>query len=232
MVPSDSSASAGVPVACGVSAAGGWKLAAVGGIVGPGAFIGAWVVGSATKAGYSPVDDAISRLAAVGASTKPLMTAGFVTFGLGVPVYAVALRRALGGLAWATAAATGLATIGIAALPLERSAAVDAWHGVAAGVAYVTLAATPLLGCRSLRERGCRRLAALSGLVGVVTAMSLALSLTGLPTGLLQRIGLTTGDVWIMATAIAVIVAPTTATAAHPSGRTRCAGRVRRRRDR
>ena len=100
-----------------------------------------------------------------------------------------------------TAAATGLATIGIAALPLERSAAVDTWHGAAAGVAYVTLAATPLLAGRSLRERGHRRLAALSGLVGVVTATSLALSLTGLPTGLFQRIGLTTGDLWIMVSA-------------------------------
>ena len=101
--------------------AGRWRLAAVGGIVGPAAFIGAWVVGSATKAGYSPIDDAISRLAAVGASTKPLMTAGFLVFGIGVPIYATALRRALGGLASVTAAATGLATIGVAALPLERS---------------------------------------------------------------------------------------------------------------
>ena len=184
----------------------GWKLAAVGGVVGPAAFIGAWVVGSATKAGYSPIDDAISRLAAVGASTKPLMTAGFLVFGIGVPIYATALRRALGGLAAVAAAATGLATIGIAALPLERSAAVDTWHGAAAGIAYVTLAATPLLAGRTLRGRGHRRLAALSGLVGVVTATSLALSLTELPTGLFQRIGLTAGDLWIMVSAVAIIV--------------------------
>ena len=186
--------------------AGGWRLAAVGGVVGPAAFIGAWVVGSATKVRYSPVDDAISRLAAVGASTKPLMTSGFVVFGIGVPIYATALRRALGGLASVTAAVTGLATIGIAALPLERSAAVDKWHGAAAGIAYLTLAATPLLAGRTLRERGHRRLAALSGLVGVVTATSLVSSLTGLPTGLFQRIGLTAGDLWIMVSATTIIV--------------------------
>jgi hypothetical protein len=134
------------------------------------------------------------------------MTAGFFVFGIGVPIYATALRQALGGLASVTAAVTGLATIGIAALPLERSTAVDTWHGAAAAVAYLTLAATPLLARRPLRERGHRRLAALSGLVGAVTATSLALSLTGLPTGLFQRIGLTTGDLWIMASATMIIV--------------------------
>lgn len=182
-------------------------LAAVGGVVGPAAFIGAWVVGSVTKAGYSPVDDAISRLAAVGASTQPLVTAGLLAFGIGVPIYATALRRALGGLAFVTAAATGLATIGIAALPLDRSAAVDTWHGAAAGIAYVTLVATPLLARRPLRDRGHRRLAALSVLVAVVTGTSLALSFTALPTGLFQRIGLTTGDLWIAASATAILLA-------------------------
>ena len=205
MGPFDSSASAGPPDKFELSAAGGWRLAAVGGVVGPAAFIGAWVVGSATKAGYSPVDEAISQLAAIGASTRPAMTGGFVVFGIGVAFYATSLRRALGGLAWVTAAATGLATIGVAALPLERSAAVDTWHGAAAGLAYLTLAATPLLARRPLRERSHRRLTALSGLVAVVTATSLALSLTGLPTGLFQRIGLTSGHLWIIGSATAIL---------------------------
>ncbi|MGI9030438.1 MAG: DUF998 domain-containing protein [Ilumatobacteraceae bacterium] len=207
MAQSDSLPSAGVPDRFGVSGAGGWRLGAIGGVVGPAAFIGAWVVGSATTAGYSPVDDAISRLAAIGASTEPLMTAGFVVFGIGVPIYATALRRALGGLACWTAAVTGLATIGVAALPLDRSSAVDTWHGAAAGIAYLTLAATPLLARRPLRQRGRRRSAALSGLVAAATATSLALSLTGLPTGLFQRIGLTTGHLWIMGSATAILLA-------------------------
>lgn len=207
MASSDSSGSAGVPGGFGVFAGGGWRLAAIGGVVGPAAFVGAWVVGSATKAGYSPVGDAISRLAAVNASTRPRMTTGFVVFGIGVPIYATALRRALGGPACVTAAAAGLATLGLAALPLERSAAVDTWHGAVAGVAYLALAATPMLARRPLRERGHRRLAALSGLVAALTATSLALSLTGSATGLFQRIGLTTGDLWIIGSATAILLA-------------------------
>jgi len=39
--------------------------------------------------------------------TRPFMTAGFVVFGVGVPIYSVALRDALPGWSWLTAAATG-----------------------------------------------------------------------------------------------------------------------------
>jgi hypothetical membrane protein len=206
VAPSDSSPCAGAGEGIAGSGAG-WRLAACGGLVGPAAFIGAWVAGSATLAGYSPVEDAISRLAAIGASTRPLMTAGFLALGIGVPIYATALRRALGGFAGVTAAATGLATIGVATLPLERSSTVDTWHGAAAGLAYLTLAATPLLARRPLRERGHRRLAALSGPAAVITATSLAASITALPTGLFQRIGLTTGHMWIMASATVILLA-------------------------
>src|SRR5258708_7519274 len=69
--------------------------AAVGGLIGPAAFVGAWALGGALKEGYSPTNDAISRLAAIGASTRPLMTSGFVCFGIAVPAYALALRRRL-----------------------------------------------------------------------------------------------------------------------------------------
>ena len=61
------------------------RLLGLGGAIGPAAFISAWVIGGATKDGYSPVHDAISRLAAIGSSARPLMTAGFVAFGLAVP---------------------------------------------------------------------------------------------------------------------------------------------------
>ena len=71
-----------------------------GGIVGPAAFVSAWLVGGAMRRGYMPVDAGISRLAAVGAPTRPLMMAGFVGFGVGVPVYAVALRGSVPGSAW------------------------------------------------------------------------------------------------------------------------------------
>jgi hypothetical protein len=168
-------------------------------------FVGAWAAGAAiTSMPYSSIDDAISRLAAVDADTRWLMTAGFVTFGVALPVYAAALRCTVTGLAWVTAAATGLATLAVAATPLDHSAAVDRLHGLFATVGYVTLAATPLLAARPLAGLGHRRLARLGVGAGITSVTALALTPTSLPTGLFQRIGLTAGDVWIMATAIAM----------------------------
>jgi hypothetical membrane protein len=181
------------------------RTAALGGVIGPAGFIGAWVVGSAvTGAAYSPIDDAISRLAEVGADTRWLMTAGFVTFGLSVPAFGWALRATVPGWAWAAATATGLATLGVAATPLERSDLVDQLHGVFAGLGYVTLAATPLLAARPLLAMGNRRLAWSGVAAGLTSLVALALTTTDLPTGLFQRVGLTAGDLWIIAAAVAI----------------------------
>ncbi len=178
---------------------------AIGGIIGPAGFIGAWVAGAIISDDLSPIHDAISRLAATGAETRPLMTSGFVVFGIGLPVYALALRRHVPGAAWITAAATGLSTIGVALAPLDRSSAVDTLHGVFAGLGYLTLAATPLLAVVPLRRMGHKRLARLGLLAGTVSATSLVLSLTGLPTGLFQRLGLTAGDIWVATSAVAML---------------------------
>lgn len=181
------------------------RVAALGGVVGPAAFLGAWLAGaSLTAADYSSVDDAISRLAAVGADTRSLMTAGFLAFGVGLPLYAVALRRVVAGPAWITAAVTGLATLAVAATPLDRSVQVDRWHGVFAGIGYVTLAATPLLAARSLRVQGHRALADAGVAAGAVSAVALLLTLTNLPTGAFQRLGLTVTDLWVVASALAI----------------------------
>lgn len=181
------------------------RWAALGGVVGPAAFIGAWNLGAVlTERDYSPIDDAISRLAAVGADSRPLMTGGFIVFGTALPAYAWSLRRRLDGWAWATAAGTGVATLLVAATPLDRSATVDAWHGVFAALGYVTLAATPLLAAAPLTRAGHRRLARYGLVVGAVSVLSLALTTTSLPNGIFQRIGLTATDTWIMASAALV----------------------------
>ncbi len=137
------------------------------------------------------------------------MTAGFIGFGLALPIYATALRHTVGGAAWLTAAATGVATLAVAATPLDHSATVDRWHGVFAGIGYVTLAATPLLAARCLAgrhsESGHRALARLGVAAGAVSGISLILTTTALPSGLFQRLGLTAGDVWLAASAIAII---------------------------
>ncbi len=181
------------------------RTAALGGVIGPAGFIGAWVIGAAaTSAPYSSIDDAISQLASVSSDTRWLMTAGFVTFGMALPVYAWALRSSVPGRAWITATATGLATLAVAAAPLDRSDTVDQLHGIFAGIGYLTLAATPILAAAPLLAMGHRRLAQSGIAAGLASAIALALTTTGLPTGLFQRVGLTVSDAWIIATALAI----------------------------
>jgi cytochrome bd-type quinol oxidase subunit 1 len=92
---------------------------------------------------------------------------------------------------------TGLATLGVAATPLDRSAAVDTLHGIFATAGYVSLVAVPLLAFVPLRQRH-PRLANAGLVAAAVSAVSLALTLSGLPTGLFQRVGLSSTDVWIV----------------------------------
>ena len=182
------------------------RLLLAGGVLGPAAFVGAWIVGAATSSiPYSVINDPISRLAAVDAPTRPLMTAGFIAFGIGVPACALRLRTLVPGSAWVAAAGAGVTTLLVAATPLDRSALTDQLHGVAAGSGYVFLAAAPLLAAGPLRRHGHRLFAALSVAAGLTSAICLPLSLSGLPTGLFQRIGLTAGDTWIACTAIAAL---------------------------
>lgn len=176
------------------------------GLAGPGAFVGAWVAGGLLRRPtYAPVSQAISQLAREGTSTRPLMTAGFVAFGLLVPVYAQGLHAALGpraaGLRLA-ATASGVATLAVAALPLSRASGrpVDTWHALAAGTGYLAQVAAPLAGARLLpAPRASYAVAALAAacLVGSVTLPDL--------TGLLQRTGLTAVDVWLAAVAVRLL---------------------------
>ena len=178
------------------------RLKALGGLVGPAGFVTAWAVGGAVARDYSPVDDAISRLAAVDAPTRALMTSGFVVFGVGVPLYGLALRDRLPGKAWASAVATGLATLGVAAFPLDRSATVDLVHGAFASVGYATLTGVPLLAARPLRGEGRTGAAAASLAVAAVSGACLLATLAGRRHGFFQRAGLTAGDAWLVASAV------------------------------
>lgn len=173
------------------------RIAAVGGIAGPAAFVLSWAALGASRSGYSPVWDHISDLAAIGAPTRVGMTTGLVVYGVGMLSYgaaaAVASSRAIGALA----AATGVAAIAVAALPLESSVA--AGHGVAAGFGYLTLAAIPAVGAVRLARKGRTRWAVASGAVAVVAGVALVVSGTGAAPGLAQRVGLTIADIWVAA---------------------------------
>ena len=171
-----------------------------GGVIGPIGFVSAWTIGGiVTSRRYSPVEDTISQLAAIGAPTRTLMTAGMVAFGVAVPAYGLALRRALPGRAWVAAAATGIATLGVAATPLDRSPLLDNLHLAAAGAGYITLAAVPLLARKALIAEGHGRLAAFGTAMSAVSAAALPISIVVSQSGLFQRIGLTAGDVFLIA---------------------------------
>lgn len=176
------------------------RILRYGSLVGPAAFVSAWAVaGSVTGRPYSPVRDTISRLAAVGADTRPLMTAGMVVFGVAMPASALAWKTAVGGRAWMLVAATGMSTLAVAATPLDHSGLIDRLHEIAAATGYVTLAAIPVAARTALSGRGFPRHAAVGTALAVVSATSLAVSLAVEQTGLFQRIGLTVIDLWMIA---------------------------------
>lgn len=183
-----------------MSAFGGRRLLAWGGVVGPATFVTAWVVGGARLSGYSPAEDPISRLAARGAPTRLLMTTGFVVFGVAVPLFAFALRRWVCGRSWMTAVGTGLATLGVAATPLN--AGLDTLHALFAGVGYITLAATPLVAAGPLARSGRRGWCRFSIGAGLASAGGLAATAVGPASGLCQRIGLTIGHAWLATAAL------------------------------
>jgi hypothetical membrane protein len=178
---------------------------ALGGVFGPAAFVGAWVTGAIRTPGYSSVDSAISRLAAVGASTRPLMTAGMLSFGVAVPVFSGALRSEFGRAVATAAIVAGVGTLGVAALPLDVSRSVDLAHGVAATIAYLGTAGMPALAVATLWRRGCNSAAALSGGVAAVSAASLVATTVGPAHGFFQRLGLTVTDMWMVAVAVTLL---------------------------
>ena len=194
-------------------------MAAAGAIAGPVAFVTAWASLGAGAGGYDPTRDAISRLAALGAPTRPAMTAGLLALATGMGLYGVALRLCpppgrRPGPAWLLPVANGVVTLAVAALPLGGR--VDAAHGVAATLGYVTLAAIPAV-------VGRRRLS-----LGIGLLSGLCLLLTVLADdrdGLFQRLGLTIAQAWVVVSALALLRSPTpsstTPPAPAPAGRRR-----------
>lgn len=176
---------------------------AIGGIVGPVAFVSAWGLGAfVNDRDLNVIDDAISQLANVDSNTRWLMTAGFVTFGAGVGMFAAGVRSVLGSPTALALGATALSTLAVAALPLGASDLQDQLHGVAAGIGYLTLALAPIAARRPLERLGHHRLARAGIAASTIAAIALATSLAAAPTGLFQRIGLTVVDVWIVTTAL------------------------------
>lgn len=181
------------------------SLAAWGLVVGPVAFVSAWAVGGVRMPDYSPVHDAISRLAAVGSPERALMTTGFVVYGVAVMAGALAVRSSIVGRAWPAVLVNGLATLAVAALPLDVSATSDQAHGAAATVGYVSLALVPALAAGPLSQAGHRRAAIASVAASVGIGVCLALTVVADAKGAFQRTGLGLGDVWLVAAGISLL---------------------------
>jgi hypothetical membrane protein len=184
-------------------------LGASAGITGPAAFVGGWVAAGAMRPGYSALHEAISQLARLGAPHRSLMTTAFVTFGVTVPVFAPVLTDSLGAgkLLTGSLSAAGLATLGVAGVPLSRVAGgtQDLVHGTFAILGYGGMALAPMFGAVALLRRGEIRAARASGAVGLVSAGSLVASAFASDVGLFQRLGLGVVDLWLVVMAISIL---------------------------
>ena len=176
-------------------------------VVGPVAFVAAWAVGGLRTPDYSPVHDAISRLAAVGSPERVLMTTGFVVYGVAVTVGGLAVRASVISRAWPAVVVNGGATLAVAALPLDVSTAGDRAHGVAATIGYVSLALVPVLAAGPLDRAGHRRVAVLSVGAGIGIGVCLALTVVADAKGAFQRAGLGIGDAWLVAAGLSLATA-------------------------
>ena len=151
------------------------------------------MIAGALRQGYDPVNDAISRLAELGAENRWIVSTGMVTFGGACLAFAPRLRRP----AATSLTIAGLASFGVAAFPCTEgcpgpSTPTDVGHSVSAGIHYVAFALTPLL-----HERK-----PLDVALAVLGGAALLAHGTGIePNGLWQRVGLTLLDAWMIAAA-------------------------------
>lgn len=131
------------------------------------------------------------------------MSAGFVGFGLLMPIFARELGRSLGSpTVRAAVTASGLATLAVAAFPVTADGGTsgDSIHYAAAAVAYTANVLAPFLAARQMSSLRARR-------VSEGVALGIGAALVGSVvfedvTGLLQRTGLTLFDAWAVAMAI------------------------------
>ena len=162
-------------------------------IAGVATFILCWSILGTITEDYSPISDAISRLAEQGAPYRGFMTMGMVAFGVG----AIAFALTLGGPGGIALAVAGFGSFEVAMFPCTEGCpgpgvATDTAHTVAAAVHYVALVATPLF---IRKHNGIQ--------VAIAAAIPLALHGLGVgPNGLLQRTGLTILDVWLVILAL------------------------------
>jgi len=165
-------------------------------------FVVGWAVAGATVDGYSPRRQAISDLAAVDSPRRWPMFVVFLLYGLAMVIGSLALRHSVVRTAAVAAVVNGLAVIGVALTPIHQSSAIDGRHGNAALLAYISLAAMPILAAWGLTRNGQRGAAVGSVVVGIASIVALSAAYGNDYVGLLQRSGTTIGHAWILAAGV------------------------------
>ncbi len=170
-------------------------------MLGPLAFVGAWAGLGAIAGRYDPTRDAISKLAALGTPTRPAMTAGLLALGAGMALYGLALRPGPerpwergASPGWPLPIVNGATAFAVALLPLGGGH--DGAHGAAAAVGYVSLAAIPVVVGRR-RPMGV--------VIGAGAGACLLASALVDRSGLLQRLGLTVAQAWVVVSAVGLL---------------------------
>lgn len=179
-----------------------------GAIWGPALFLLAWLIGGLLYPGLSPVTAHISALAAVGAPSRLVMTAGQVAMAGGLAMATVPLRRVLGlGAAYCLA----LAAISLGVIVLTPDGSVPdrgLVHGGFAILLYASLALLGGLAGRHLLLAGARTAGFLAVGEGLAVGIFLWLSLGDTASGLFQRLGFTTASAWLVGVALRRVPVP------------------------
>lgn len=181
------------------------RLRGTGLIVGPAAFISAWVAAGLATPGYSPARDHISDLAAIDAPARSVMNLGFAAFAVAVGAATMPARRIVGTPATVVLGLNVALTIGIMLAPLGRSADGNRAHAIVAGLGYLALAAAAPTAAPTLFTRS-RRLAMASIGVGVASVACLGLSFVRPESGFWQRAGITVTDAWMVGMGLLVVM--------------------------
>lgn len=174
-------------------------------VAAPIVFVAGWAALGASIEGFSPVRFAISDIAAVDSPRRWWMFAVFVAYGALLLLGSRALRGAGAAGSAIAAVVNALSVWGVAVFPVHGSERGDAIHGVFAGIAYLTLALMPGLAVWPLLRAGRKGPAVASAVLAVVVAVALAGANGNERTGLFQRIGTTTGNVWMVAAGLALL---------------------------
>ena len=209
----------------GKAPAGSWRVRAAAGIVGPVAFTAAWVASTLRQDGYAVAREQLSGLAAPDARDPWVMTAGFLTLGASVVLFASALEEALGGrrragpgpmlvrLAGLGAVAAGILRRDHMLLPPPGTAVPQSWvndgHDLSSLVVYAALVAAPLVLARRLAaEPAWRPLAAptlATGLANLVLIGLFASKVIEPWNGIVQRVAVTVPLAWTVAVAVRLL---------------------------